>query len=117
MNADLPNCTFSLMKLRVFEEPHRFVLEVSIQPELIHEVWIEGEAQGQHQLQEPALAQSKNTLARDRGAAEDDDLSISRAIRIGDARDDAKQRMRERNRAPRCGPYGGIRSLRRGEDS
>ncbi len=38
------------MQLCVPEEPHRFVLEISKQPELVHEVWIEREAAGQHQL-------------------------------------------------------------------
>lgn len=70
----------SFLELRVFEEPHRFVLEVPKEPELVHEMWIEREARRQDQLQKPALAQSKNTLAGYRGTAEHDDLSISGAI-------------------------------------
>ena len=68
------------MELRVFEEPHRFVLEVPEQSELVHEVWVEGEAAWQYQLQEPALAQGENTLARYPGTAEHNDLSVRRAI-------------------------------------
>ena len=39
-----------LVKLCVPEEPHRFVLEISKQPKLIEEVWIEREAVWQNEL-------------------------------------------------------------------
>lgn len=70
----------SFLELRVFEKPHRFVIEISKQSELVHEMWIEREACRQDQLQKPALAQSKNTLAGYSGTTEHNDLSISGAI-------------------------------------
>ena len=69
-----------LLELGVLEEPHRFVLEIPIQPELVHEVWIECEAAWQHELQKSALAQSENTLARYPRPAKYNDLSIRGAI-------------------------------------
>ena len=83
------------MELRVFEESHWFVLEVSKQPELVKEMRIECEAAGQHELYESALAQRKNTFASYPRLAEHDDLSVSRAIGIRNTRDDSEQRMRE----------------------
>jgi hypothetical protein len=69
-----------LVELCVLEEPHRFVLEIPVQSELVHEVWVECEATGQHELQKSALAQSENTLARYPRPAEYNDLSISGAV-------------------------------------
>jgi hypothetical protein len=68
------------VELRVFEKPHRFVLEIPDEPELVHEMWIESEARWQDELQKPALAEGENTLAGYRRTAEHNDLSISRAI-------------------------------------
>ena len=69
-----------LLQLCVPEEPHRFVLEVSVQPKLVHEMWIEGEAVRQNELNKSALAQGEDTLARYLRTAEHDDLSVSGAI-------------------------------------
>ena len=71
------------MELRVFEKPHRFVLKIPEQVELVHEVWIEGEAGRQHQLQKPALAQSENTLASYSGPAKHNDLTIVARFEFG----------------------------------
>ena len=71
---------FLFLELCVFKKPHRFVLKIPEQAQLVHEVWIEREAGRQHQLQKPALAQSENTLASYPGPAEHNDLSISGAI-------------------------------------
>ena len=68
------------LQLCVFEEPHRFVVKIPKQPELVHEMRIEREAAWQYQLQKPALAQGKNCLARYLGPAEHNYLSISGAI-------------------------------------
>ena len=76
--AELPR--FLFLQLRVLEKPHRFVLKIPEQAQLVHEVWIEREAGRQDQLQKPALAQSKNTLTSYRRTAEHNDLSISSAI-------------------------------------
>ena len=103
--------SFLFLELRVFEKPHRFVLEIPEQAELVHEVWIERKAGWQHQLQKPALAQSENTLTSYRGPAEHNDLSISRAIRVWDACYDTEERVREGNRAPRCCPQCRVGSL------
>ena len=103
------------MKLCVFEEPHRFVLEIPEQPQLVHEVWIEGETARQHELQKPTLAEGKNTLASYLRLPEHNDLSVSRAIGVWNACYDADQRMRERDRAARRGPCCRVCSLRRCE--
>ena len=68
------------MQLRVLEKPHRFVLEIPEQSELVHEMRIEREAARQNQLEKSALTESEDRLARYPRPAEHDDLSIRRAI-------------------------------------
>jgi len=68
------------LELCVSVKIHRLVLEIPEQLELVHEVWIEREAGRQYQPQKPALAESKNTLARDPRPAEHHDLPVGGAI-------------------------------------
>jgi hypothetical protein len=81
------------LELCVPEKPHRLVFEIPVQPELVHEMWIECKAARQHELQKPALAQSKNALTCYLRPAEHNDLSISRPIRVWHTRNNAEERM------------------------
>ena len=104
------------MKLRVLKKPHRLVLEVSEQSKLVHEVWIEGETVWQHKLEKSALAERKDALPRYTRPPKDNDLPVSRAIRVRNRRDSADQRMRERNGAAQRRPRCRVNSLLFGND-
>jgi hypothetical protein len=97
MEVNTPRATDLFLELCVSKEPHRFILEIPKQAELVHEMWIKREAAWQYQPQKPALTESKNTLARDVRPAEHNDLSIGSAIRVWNARYHTNNRMRERN--------------------